>query len=190
MHDPHLSISFSQNIFMPTKDIFLCVACLLGGLRSRLADHRSQAELQLTQQTCQLGVKHRTPPLILRRGEGETQPLEWPLLLISALCFVVFGRAPKISYQNIEGSSLSEAFLTKHYYVAPLWFFMVRRQTHLQQRRRKDLSDSLVEGVDGRLQHGGHEDALMKVVFCDHCGLQFEEHQHLLCADLWCFNLT
>lgn len=60
----------------------------------------------------------------------------------------------------------------------------MQRQTHLQQRRSKDLSDGLVEGVDGRVQHGGHEDALMKVVFCDHCGLQFEEHQHLLCADL------
>lgn len=169
---------------MPTKDIFLCVAFLLGGLCSRLADHRSEAELQLTQQTCKLGVKHRTPPLILRRGEGETQPLKW----LKLLC--LFWQGTKIFYQNLEGRTLSEVFLTKHCYVAPLWFFTVQRQTHLQQRRCKDLSDSLVEGVNGRVQHGGHEDALMKVVFCDHCGLQFEEHQHLLCADLWCFNLT
>lgn len=117
MHDPHLSISFSQNIFIPTKNIFLCVAFLLGGLCPRLTDHRSQAELQLTQQTRQLGVKHRTPPLILRGGEGETQPLEWLLLLLFISALVVFGGAPKISYQNLEGRTLSEVFLTKHHTV-------------------------------------------------------------------------
>lgn len=30
----------------------------------------------------------------------------------------------------------------------------------------------------------------MKVVFCDHCGMQFEEHQHLVSAVPRCFNLT
>lgn len=69
-------------------------------------------------------------------------------------------------------------------------FFNMQRQTHLQQYRCKDLSYSLVEGVDGRVQHGGHEEAVVKVVFCDYCGMQLEEHQHLLSAVPRCFNLT
>lgn len=61
---------------------------------------------------------------------------------------------------------------------------------HLQQYRCKDLSYSLVEGVDGRLQHGRHKETLVKIVLCDHCGMQLEEHQHLLAAVPRCFDLT
>lgn len=60
---------------------------------------------------------------------------------------------------------------------------------HLQQYRCKDLSYSLVECVNGRVQHGRHKEALVKVVLCDHCGMQLEEHQHLLSAVPRRFNL-
>lgn len=73
---------------------------------------------------------------------------------------------------------------------ASMEFFNTRGQAHLQQYRCKDLSYSLVEGVDGRLQHGWDKETLVKVVFCDHCGMQLEEHHHLLSAIPRCLNLT
>lgn len=68
------------------------------------------------------------------------------------------------------------------------WKVHVKRLTwrstkaNLKQYRCKNLLYSLIEGGDGRFQHGGHQEAPVKVVFCDHSGMQFEEYQHLLFA--------
>lgn len=67
---------------------------------------------------------------------------------------------------------------------------ITQRKAHLQQHRCKDLSHSLIEGVNGRFQHRWHKKALVKVVLCDHCGMQLEENQHLLSPVTWSFNLT
>lgn len=86
---------------------------------------------------------------------------------------------PSLNLQRVQASP--ETVLHKHT-VGGSFHCSTQTDTCLQQRRSENLSDSLVEGVDGRVQHGRHQDALVQVVFCDDGGTQFEEDQHLLCV--------
>lgn len=48
----------------------------------------------------------------------------------------------------------------------------------LQQNGAVDLSQGLVQGADGRLQHGGHQDGSVQVLLGHHTRMRFEEQQN------------